>query len=98
MVAAAGGASLGANVALIEQDRLGGDCLHYGCVPTKTLVKSAKVASLMRRAEEFGLKPVEAEVDFPTVMEHMRRTIATIGVHEDPDRFRKLGMKLYLGH
>lgn len=97
LVAAADGASLGANVALIEQDRLGGDCLHYGCVPTKTLVKSAKVASLMRRAEEFGLKSVEAEVDFPAVMERMRRTIATIGVHDDPDRFRELGVKLYLG-
>lgn len=97
LVAAAGGASLGANVALIERDKLGGDCLNYGCVPTKTLVKSARVASLMRRAEEFGLRPVETEVDFPAVMERMRRAIATVGEHDDPERFRKLGVKLYLG-
>lgn len=96
LVAAAGGASLGARVALIERDKLGGDCLNYGCVPTKTLVKSARVASLMRRAEEFGLKPVETEVDFPAVMERMRRAIATVGEHDDPERFRKLGVKLYL--
>lgn len=97
LVSAAGGASMGARVALVERDKLGGDCLYYGCVPTKTLVKSAKVASLMRRAEEFGLKPVETGVDFPAVMERMRRAVATVGKHDDPERFRKLGVKLFLG-
>lgn len=69
LVSAAGAASLGARVALVERDKLGGECLNYGCVPTKALIRSAKVASLMRRAGEFGLEPVPVEVDFPAVME-----------------------------
>ena len=89
LVAAAGGASLGAKVALVERDRLGGDCLHYGCVPTKALVKSAKVASLMRRAPEFGLGEVPVEVDFPAVMRRMRSIIEKAGEADSPDRFRK---------
>ena len=97
LVAAAGGASLGAKVALVERDRLGGDCLYRGCVPTKALVKSAKVASLARRAEEFGLRPMEVEVDFPAVMRRMRSVIEKAGEPDDPERFRKLGVELYLG-
>ena len=97
LVAAAGGASLGARVALIEKNKLGGDCLHYGCVPTKALVKSAKVASLMRRAPEFGLGEVEVEVDFPAVMRRMRSVIEKAGEADDPDRFRKLGVEVFLG-
>ncbi len=68
LVSASGAASLGARVALVERDKLGGDCLHTGCVPTKTLVKSARVAHLVNRAEEFGVKTSGAEVDFPAVM------------------------------
>lgn len=97
LVAAAGGASLGAKVALVERDRLGGECLHYGCVPTKALVKSAKVASLARRAGEFGLRPVDVEVDFPAVMRRMRSIVEKAGEPDDPERFRKLGVELYLG-
>ena len=62
LVAASGASQFGAKVALIEKESLGGDCLHYGCVPTKTLVHSARLISLMRRATEFGLNPVK--VDF----------------------------------
>jgi pyruvate/2-oxoglutarate dehydrogenase complex dihydrolipoamide dehydrogenase (E3) component len=64
LVSAAGAASLGARVALVERDKLGGDCLHRGCVPTKTLVKSTRVASLIDRSEEFGIKTSGYEVDF----------------------------------
>ena len=76
LVPAAGAASLGAKVALVEKDKLGGECLYSGCVPTKALVKSAKVANLLDRAGEFGLNNPAAdgaEVDFPAVMARMRR-------------------------
>ena len=96
LVAAAGGASLGAKVALVEKNKLGGDCLNYGCVPTKALIKSAKVASLMRRAPEFGLGKVDVEVDFPAVMSRMRSVIAKAGEADSPDRFRKLGVEVIL--
>lgn len=97
LVAAAGGASLGAKVALVERDKMGGECLNYGCVPTKALVKSAKVASLARRAGEFGLKPMDVEVDFPAAMRRMRSVVERAGEADDPERFRKLGVELYLG-
>jgi pyruvate/2-oxoglutarate dehydrogenase complex dihydrolipoamide dehydrogenase (E3) component len=96
LVSAAGAASMGARTALIERDRLGGECLHYGCVPTKALIRSAKVAHTLRRAEEFGMKPVEAEVDFPAVMRRMRRVIGEVGRHDSPERFRALGVELFL--
>ncbi len=96
LVSAAGGASLGARVALVEKDKLGGDCLYRGCVPTKTLVRSAKVAHLVSRSEEFGIRSGGAEVDFPAVMERMRRVISEAGKNDDPERFRKLGVDLYL--
>lgn len=97
LVAAAGGTSLGARVALIERDKLGGECLYYGCVPTKALIKSAKVASLMRRASEFGIKEVSVEVDFPEVMGRMRRVIEKAGEPDSPERFRNLGVEVFLG-
>jgi pyruvate/2-oxoglutarate dehydrogenase complex dihydrolipoamide dehydrogenase (E3) component len=98
LVSAAGAASLGARVALVERDRLGGDCLYHGCVPTKALVKSARVVSLVNRAEEFGIRTSGAGVDFPAVMGRMRRVMETAGESDDPDRFRGLGVEVYLGN
>ncbi|MGH3090155.1 MAG: dihydrolipoyl dehydrogenase family protein [Rubrobacteraceae bacterium] len=97
LVSAAGGASLGAKVALIERDKLGGDCLHTGCVPTKTLVKSARVAKLINTSEEFGIKSGDMEVDFPAVMDRMRGVIEKAGEADDPNRFRNLGVDVFLG-
>jgi pyruvate/2-oxoglutarate dehydrogenase complex dihydrolipoamide dehydrogenase (E3) component len=97
LVSAAGGASLGARVALVERDRLGGDCLFYGCVPTKTLVKSARVASLVARSEEYGIKGDGYEVDFPAVMARMRRVVEKAGEPDSPERFRSLGVDVLLG-
>ncbi len=96
LVSAAGAASLGAKVALVERDKLGGECLYRGCIPTKTLVKSARVASLVDRAEEFGVKTSGAEVDFPAVMDRMREVVRRAGEHDDPNRFRKLGVDVFL--
>lgn len=97
LISAAGAASLGARVALAERDRLGGDCLYRGCVPTKTLVKSARVAHLMRHSEEYGIENSGHEVDFPTVMDRMDRVIRSAGEHDDPARFREMGIDVFLG-
>ncbi len=97
LVSSAGAASLGAKVALIERDKLGGDCLYHGCVPTKTLVKSARVAHLLDHSEEYGIKSARHEVDFPAVMSRMRRVIDVAGEQDSPDRFRELGVDVFLG-
>ncbi len=89
---------LGLKVTLIEKtDRLGGDCLHYGCVPSKTLIHSARVASLMRRGTEFGLPSVATEVDLNQVMQHVADVIETIQKHDDPERFRSYGCEVIFG-
>jgi pyruvate/2-oxoglutarate dehydrogenase complex dihydrolipoamide dehydrogenase (E3) component len=92
-------AQLGLKVTLIERSqRLGGDCLHYGCVPSKTLLRAAKVADLMRRGIEYGLPSVAPEVDLARVNEHVRRVIDTIQAHDDPERFRGYGAEVLFGH
>lgn len=97
LVSASGAARLGASVALVEKEALGGDCLRSGCVPTKRLVRSAKVASIVRRAAEFGVEAGSARVDFPRVMELVRKTQAAIGVHDSPERFREMGVEVLFG-
>ncbi len=89
---------LGLKVTLIEKTgKLGGDCLHYGCVPSKTLIHSAKVASLMRRGAEFGLPSVAMKVDLNRVMQHVADVIEIIQKHDDPERFRSYGCELVFG-
>lgn len=97
LVTAAGASQFGARVALIEKDRLGGECLYTGCVPSKTLLKSARVASLIRRAEEFGIRVSSHEIDFPGVMARMRKVVERIAEHDSPDRFRRLGVTVIRG-
>lgn len=97
LVSASGAAQLGARVALVERESLGGDCLRTGCVPTKRLVHSAKVASLMRRAGEFGLEGEPLRVNFQKVMQSMRDVRAEIGKNDDPERFRKMGVDVMFG-
>lgn len=94
---ASGAVQLGARVALVEKEKLGGDCLYYGCVPTKALIQSAKVASLIRRSKEFGLNDTNVSFDFKNVMKHMREVIAKIGAHDDPKRFEDMGVKVFFG-
>lgn len=95
LVSAAGGAALGAKVALVERDRLGGDCLYHGCVPTKALVKSAHVVKAVNTSGEFGIRSSGAEVDFPAVMDRMRRVIEKAGEADDPERFREMGVEVF---
>jgi pyruvate/2-oxoglutarate dehydrogenase complex dihydrolipoamide dehydrogenase (E3) component len=98
LVAAVGAAGLGAKVALVEKHLLGGDCLNAGCVPSKTILRSAKAVGDIRRAADLGVR-VEGNVcvDFTAVMERMRRIRADISYHDSAQRFRELGIDLYLG-
>jgi pyruvate/2-oxoglutarate dehydrogenase complex dihydrolipoamide dehydrogenase (E3) component len=98
LVAAVGAAGLGAKVALVEKHLLGGDCLNAGCVPSKTILRSAKAIGDIRRAAELGVH-VNGQVcvDFAAVMERMRRIRADISYHDAAHRFRDLGIELYLG-
>jgi pyruvate/2-oxoglutarate dehydrogenase complex dihydrolipoamide dehydrogenase (E3) component len=98
LVCAAGAAGLGARVALVERGRLGGDCLNYGCVPSKALLRCARAAAEARRAAEFGVRvPGPVEVDFAAVMERMRRLRAGLSRHDSAARFRGLGVDVFLG-
>lgn len=98
LVCAAAAAGLGAQVALIEKHRLGGDCLNYGCVPSKALLRCARAIAESRRAEEFGIRfSGTMEVDFPAIMQRMRRLRAGISQHDSAARFRDLGVDVFLG-
>jgi pyruvate/2-oxoglutarate dehydrogenase complex dihydrolipoamide dehydrogenase (E3) component len=98
LVTAAGAAGLGAKVALVERELLGGDCLNVGCVPSKALVSAARRAAAVRRADEFGVRTSDAgDVDFAVVMERMRRLRAGISPHDSASRFHDLGIDVFLG-
>jgi pyruvate/2-oxoglutarate dehydrogenase complex dihydrolipoamide dehydrogenase (E3) component/uncharacterized membrane protein YdjX (TVP38/TMEM64 family) len=97
LVSAAGAAGLGAKVALVEKHLLGGDCLNVGCVPSKALISAARAAASARGAAAFGVRVSGIEVDFPAVMERMRRLRAEIAPHDGAERFAKLGVDVFLG-
>jgi pyruvate/2-oxoglutarate dehydrogenase complex dihydrolipoamide dehydrogenase (E3) component/uncharacterized membrane protein YdjX (TVP38/TMEM64 family) len=97
LVTAAGAAGLGARVALIERDLFGGDCLNVGCVPSKALLRAARAAAEVRAANRFGVRAGEGTVDFPAVMERMRRLRSGISGNDSALRFRGLGVDVYLG-
>ena len=97
LVVAAGGASLGAKVALVEKHKMGGDCLHYGCIPSKTLLQSARVAHTMSQANEFAIPAHHPQADISAVMERVARVIKSIEPHDSPERFRELGVDVILG-
>ena len=98
LVVASVAAQLGLKVTLVEQSgRLGGDCLHSGCVPSKTLIHAARVAALMRRGDEFGLTAVDPQVDLGRVNDHVQSVIAQIQQHDDPERFRSYGCEVLFG-
>lgn len=92
LAVAAGAVQMGASVVLIERGRMGGDCLNYGCVPSKALLAAAQQAAAMRQGAKFGIKPVEPDIDFAAVMAHVSRVIAAIAPHDSQDRFEGLGV------
>jgi pyruvate/2-oxoglutarate dehydrogenase complex dihydrolipoamide dehydrogenase (E3) component len=99
LTAAAGSAQFGAKTILIERaEKLGGDCLHFGCVPSKTLIRTAGVLTLARRAREFGLPSLELlPVDLGAVMDRVRSVIEAIQEHDSPERFCRLGVEVRFG-
>jgi pyruvate/2-oxoglutarate dehydrogenase complex dihydrolipoamide dehydrogenase (E3) component len=98
LVSAAGAAGLGARVALVERHLLGGDCLNYGCVPSKALLRSAHAAHEARTAHEYGVRVAgEVEPDFGAAMARLRRLRAGIAPHDSARRFSGLGIDVFLG-
>lgn len=89
---AAGAAQLGCKVVLIERHRMGGDCLNYGCVPSKALIAAAAHAESARRGPAFGIHTGDPAVDFPAVMRHVKDVIAAIEPNDSVERFEKLGV------
>ncbi len=99
LVSAAVAAGLGARVALVERERMGGDCLNVGCVPSKAVIRAGRMAAAARAGAEIGLAPAAgAEPDFGAAMERMRRIRAGIAKHDSAQRFRdELGIDVFLG-
>ena len=98
LVAARAAAALGAKVALVERGLLGGDCLNYGCIPSKALIRSSRLYTEMRNAADFGVvPPAEVRVDFAMAMDRMRRIRARIGRVDSAERLVAEGISLYLG-
>ncbi len=98
LVTASGCARLGRKVAMIEREALGGDCLWTGCVPTKALVASAKLVHQMRHADSYGIEPQQPLVSPRSIMESMREQRRRIEHHDDPQKFRKLGIDVIEGN
>lgn len=90
-------AALQAKVALIEKHKMGGDCLNTGCVPSKALIRSAKMIHYASRAKDFGLESMEVKFDFATVMERVQRVIRQIEPHDSVERYSKLGVECIQG-
>ena len=98
LVLAVAGAKLGVKTALVEKHRLGGDCLWTGCVPSKAILKSAKIAHYIKEAEKYGILVKDGQVDFGRVMAYVRSTQHIIEEeHDNPERFREMGVDVIFG-
>jgi pyruvate/2-oxoglutarate dehydrogenase complex dihydrolipoamide dehydrogenase (E3) component/uncharacterized membrane protein YdjX (TVP38/TMEM64 family) len=90
-------AAVKAKVTLVEKHRMGGDCLNTGCVPSKALIKSARVLAQIRRARDYGFKDARVEFDFAEVMERVRRVVRAVEPHDSVERYRGLGVECLEG-
>lgn len=90
-------AAVKAKVTLVERDRMGGDCLNTGCVPSKALIRTARLAADIRRGEELGLKDAHAEVDFARAMERVQRVVRAVEPHDSAERYARLGVECLKG-
>jgi pyruvate/2-oxoglutarate dehydrogenase complex dihydrolipoamide dehydrogenase (E3) component/uncharacterized membrane protein YdjX (TVP38/TMEM64 family) len=92
------GAVVKARVTLIEGHKMGGDCLNFGCVPSKALIKSAKLAHQMRQADHYGLSATDPQFSFARVFERIHKVIAEIAPHDSVERYQGLGVEVMQGH
>jgi len=97
LVAAYIAAAVKAKVTLVEKHRMGGDCLNTGCVPSKALLKTAKIISQIKNSRKYGLKQASVEFDFADVMERVQRVIRTIEPHDSAERYTELGVECVKG-
>ena len=97
LVAASAGAQINARVALVEKHLLGGDCLHYGCVPSKSLIHAAQIAHNVKTASNFGIYTKEPVIKLDEAMGHVKSVVDTIQVHDSAERFEKLGVDVIFG-
>ncbi|MGB5970610.1 MAG: FAD-dependent oxidoreductase [Spirulinaceae cyanobacterium] len=97
LVVASVAAQLKAKVALVEKDRLGGDCLWYGCVPSKSLIHAARSAYEVKHAARFGVHTEGVKIDFAQANSHVQKVIAAIEPNDSPERFRGLGVEVIFG-
>ena len=99
LVTAAGAAGLGAKVALVERHLMGGDCLNYGCVPSKALIRSSRAYAEIRGSQSYGIEvDGKVAVDFSSVMERLRQLRAKISHHDSAKRFKDLGVDVFMGN
>jgi pyruvate/2-oxoglutarate dehydrogenase complex dihydrolipoamide dehydrogenase (E3) component len=94
---AAGAAQMGASVVLVERGRMGGDCLNYGCVPSKALLAAGKAAHALGAGPPFGVAPAVAQVDFAAVTDHVAAGRAGIAPLDSQERFEALGVRVLRG-
>src|SRR5712691_12163874 len=97
LVAAAGTAGLGGRVALVERNLMGGDCLNFGCVPSKALISSARLIQQIREAEKWGLDQQLPQFAFEKILERMRGRRAKIAPNDSQERFESLGVDVFRG-
>jgi pyruvate/2-oxoglutarate dehydrogenase complex dihydrolipoamide dehydrogenase (E3) component len=97
VAAGAAGLGLGLKIALVEKNLMGGDCLNFGCVPSKTIIRSARVVGEIWRGQALGIGSGEVEIDFGAVMERMRRIRAEISHNDSAPRFQNLGIDVFFG-
>ena len=91
-------AAVKAKVTIVEANRMGGDCLNFGCVPSKALIRSAKLAHQMRHADRYGLDPVAPGISFPQIFARIRDVIGAIEPHDSAERYERLGAEVIKGH
>jgi dihydrolipoamide dehydrogenase len=90
-------AAVKAKVTLIEKHQMGGDCLNTGCVPSKALIRSAKLVSHIRRSQEFGIRTAHADFDFADIMQRVQRVVAAVQPHDSVERYSALGVECIHG-
>lgn len=98
LVVASGAAALGAKVALVEAEKMGGDCLNAGCIPSKSFLKTAHLARDMKDAEKFGFENTSFEIDLKLVMKRVHDVIAAIEPHDSKERYEGLGVTVFMAH